>query len=399
MIKLLRVARYEYTRHVLQRRFLAALFGLPLFIVLIGVVTWLIVVAQRDTRPLGYVDLAGILTPAAASAVDNVVATIPLQPFATETDARAALEAGAIQGYYVLPPDFRATAGGTLVYLDDRPTGAARNAFDDRLRMAWLGGVAPEVARRVAAGVDFVTPARGGGDQPVWVSTLVNIGLPIFVGVVFISAIFASAGYLMHAVVDEKENRTIEVLATSVSPGTLIAGKIAGITAVGLTQIAAWSALGIAALLAARPHFPWLSAVAIEPRLVAQMAATMLPAYVMVAALMVAVGATVAEASEANQITGIFTLPVMLPYWFAGQIVPHPDSPLAIGLTLFPLTAPVAISLRAGATAIPAWQLVGHTVLLTLSAAAAVWLAGRAFRLGLLRVGARVRWSEVFGRS
>ncbi|MCE7939204.1 MAG: ABC transporter permease [Chloroflexi bacterium CFX6] len=403
MSKLWRVARYEYARHVLQRRFLATLLGLPLFLVLIAAVTWLIAVAQRDARPVGYVDLSGFLADAAPPTVEDARpgerAAGAVRAFASELEARAALEAGDIQGYYVLPVDFRATAAGTLVYLDDQPSAGARRSFDARLRAAWLAGLPPATARRVADGVTFVTPARGGGDQPMWVSTLVNVGLPIFVGIVFISAIFATAGYLMHAVVEEKENRTIEVLATSVAPGTLIAGKIAGITAVGLTQIGIWSVLGLAGLAAARPHVAWLGAVAVEPRLVASMAATMLPAYVMIAALMVAVGATVAEASEANQITGIFTLPVMLPYWFAGQIVPHPDSPLAIGLTLFPLTAPVTISLRAGATEIPAWQMVGHTAFLTLSAAAAVWLAGRAFRLGLLRVGARVRWAEVLGRT
>jgi ABC-2 type transport system permease protein len=129
------------------------------------------------------------------------------------------------------------------------------------------------------------------------------------------------------------------------------------------------------------------------------MLATLLPAFVMIAALMAMVGATATEASEAQQIAGLFTLPVVSPYWFFASIMNNPNGPLATGLSLFPLTAPVAMPLRAVFTNVPLWQIAGTVTLLLLVAAAAIWMAGRAFRIGMLRYGKRIAWREIFSRS
>jgi ABC-2 type transport system permease protein len=113
---------------------------------------------------------------------------------------------------------------------------------------------------------------------------------------------------------------------------------------------------------------------------------------------MAAIGSTVTEEREGQQVAGLFTLPVMAPYWFAAQLMGNPNGPLAVGLSYFPLTAPVALSIRAGLTSIPAGQLALSLGLLVLSALGALWLAGRAFHLGMLRYGQKVAWREIFGR-
>jgi len=125
----------------------------------------------------------------------------------------------------------------------------------------------------------------------------------------------------------------------------------------------------------------------------------LLPAFVMICALMAAVGATVTEASEGQQVMGIFTLPLYLPYMLISVLMQNPNSPLAVGLSLFPLTAPLTISIRAGFSVVPAWQMALSVVILVASAAGALWFAGRAFRLGMLRYGQRLRWKEVFSRG
>jgi len=77
----------------------------------------------------------------------------------------------------------------------------------------------------------------------------------------------------------------------------------------------------------------------------------------------------------------------------------NPNSPLALGLSLFPLTAPLTMLLRDGLTILPAWQIALSALVQVLSAVAAIWLAGRAFRLGMLRYGKRLKWREVFARQ
>ncbi len=119
----------------------------------------------------------------------------------------------------------------------------------------------------------------------------------------------------------------------------------------------------------------------------------------MVSGLMAAVGATVTEGSEGQQIMGLFTIPIWLPYILIGVFIQNPNSPLAVAMTLFPLTAPMTIAIRMGFTTIPAWQYITSLVLLLISAVGAVWLAGRAFRLGMLRYGQRVHWKEIFSQQ
>ena len=119
----------------------------------------------------------------------------------------------------------------------------------------------------------------------------------------------------------------------------------------------------------------------------------------MIAALMVAIGATVTDVQEGNQIASLFTIPVVIPYWFTVLILTNPNGPLAVGLSFFPFTAPVTLSMRAGMTVIPFGQLVLNLAFLWLCALGALWIAGRAFRLGMLRYGKRLKWREVFARQ
>jgi len=114
---------------------------------------------------------------------------------------------------------------------------------------------------------------------------------------------------------------------------------------------------------------------------------------------MAAVGATVAEGSEGQQMMALFTVPIWIPYILVGTFVQNPNSPLAVVLSIFPLTAPMTIAIRIGFTALPIWQLILSLVLLVLSAIGSVWLAGRAFRLGMLRYGQRLRLNELFSRQ
>ena len=112
---------------------------------------------------------------------------------------------------------------------------------------------------------------------------------------------------------------------------------------------------------------------------------------------MVAVGATLTDVQEAQQVTSLFTLPLFIPFWFALTLINHPNGPIAVGLSFFPLTAPITLSIRVGFTQVPAWQLVLGISLLVFFALAALWFAGRAFRLGMLRYGQRVPWREFLG--
>jgi ABC-2 type transport system permease protein len=351
---------------------------------------------QNGGGPVGYVDESGLLSAPGPAASASLDLGVTLVPFETEAQARQALDSGCIQAYYLLPHDYRQTSRAKLVYIKE-PGDSVQERFRETVRARLLSGQPPEVARRLLEG-SHVTVRSADGSRQMSDRDWFNILISFAAGLAFIFAIFTSSGYLMQAVVEEKENRTMEIVLTSVSPAQMMSGKIIGIIGVGLTQILVWAGVAVLAVLAGRGYYSWMQDLRVSPGLLALTALVMAPGFVLVAALMAAIGSTVTEEREGQQVAGLFTLPVMAPYWFAAQLMGNPNGPLAVGLSYFPLTAPVALSIRAGLTTIPIGQLAISLGLLVLSALGALWLAGRAFRLGMLRYGQKVAWREIFER-
>ena len=178
-----------------------------------------------------------------------------------------------------------------------------------------------------------------------------------------------------------------------------MAGKIAGNLSVGLTQLLVWVLFIAAGVFISQNSFGWLPNLHLSPYFVALTIAILLPSFVLIAALMAAIGATVTESREAQQISGLFTLPVFVPLWLIYPMMINPNGPLAVGLSFFPLTAPVALTLRAAFTQIPTLQLAANLILLLLCAGGAVALSARVFRLGMLRYGKRLSLREIFARA
>jgi ABC-2 type transport system permease protein len=191
----------------------------------------------------------------------------------------------------------------------------------------------------------------------------------------------------------------MEIVVTSVSPTQLMAGKVLGNMLVGLTQLAVWIIFVIIALEIAPSFFPIGEAPKLEVSYLLLMAATLLPAFVMISAAMGAVGATATESREAQQIAAWFTIPITMPLWFTSVFMLNPNGVLSVGLSLFPLTAPMALPMRAVFTNIPSWQIILTISVLCVLAVFSLWLSGRVFRLGMLRFGKRVRLREAFQRS
>ena len=201
------------------------------------------------------------------------------------------------------------------------------------------------------------------------------IVLPFVAGVTFIIVVLTSGGYLLQAVVEEKENRTMEIVVTSVTPTQLMAGKIIGNISVGLTQLAVWLAFSWIGLLVAGRFWPALREISIPGQTVAVTVLLFLPAFVMIAAIMSTIGAVMTEMREAQQISGIFSILVTIPFYATTPIMFKPNGTLAIILSLFPLSAPITLMLRMALTTVPIWQIV--LIILVLIAVATFYRVGR----------------------
>jgi ABC-2 type transport system permease protein len=121
----------------------------------------------------------------------------------------------------------------------------------------------------------------------------------------------------------------------------------------------------------------------------------LLPSFVMVAAIMAAIGSTMTQMREAQQISGMFSLPFMIPFYVSSAIMMNPNGTLAMALSYFPLTAPITILMRMSFTVVPAWQIVINVATLIVFAIFAIWFATKAFRLGMLQYGKKLTIKEV----
>jgi len=200
-----------------------------------------------------------------------------------------------------------------------------------------------------------------------------------------------SSGYLLQAVAEEKENRTIEVLVTSVSPLQLVAGKVVGIAGVSLTQLAAWALFSFLALAAARrAGIGWLQDMSLDWGPVLASAALAIPCFILASALMVAAGATLTASQESQSAGTFFSVLHALPLWLAWAIVSSPHSALSVTSLSCPSPRCLRWSCATSSPQLPTGQVAVALVAQTLYAVAAIWLASRAFRLGMLRYGKRL---------
>ena len=304
-----------------------------------------------------------------------------------------------IQAFYVLPEDYLRRREVALFYGREEPGERARGAFDAALRASLaqrtlaasaLAGRAPaEVQQRLTEGSQ-VTLRSLDGRRQIDPSSIVDALLPFLAGFLFILATMSSSGYLLQALTAEKENRTAEVMITTLTPMQLVGGKSVGLMAVSLTQLAIWLAVAIVAIAVAGRYVPELRGLHVSPGLVAIILLYFLPAYALIAGMMTAVGAIMPDQQQSQQIAGMLNLMFFVPYLVAAVFLANPNGPLAVALTLFPTTAFTAITVRWGMTTIPAWQLAASWAILVGSAVFAVVFAAQIFRVGMLTYGQRL---------
>lgn len=392
------VTWHEYQRHVLRKRFLFSLLSVPALMGLMVGLIFIIIQMETNTDPIGYVDYSGLLSAAQPTATPTSQA-IEVIAFASETDAEAALQARRIQAYFILPADYLQTSQVQAVSLKQLAPNA-RQQFSDRLRATLLAGQPPEIKRRLEAGDELLVRDPSSGRQ-IGENDQFTILVPFFASIAFMIATFTTSGYLMAAVIEEKENRTMEVLVTSVSPMQLMAGKIIGIMGVGLTQLLAWFGTAFLIVLVGRNSIPLLQTLHIPGSTLLLLLLVLLPAYVSVSAFMAAVGAIVTEAREGQSYSALVTMPVVIPFWLIVPIMSNPNGLLARLFSYIPSTAPVTVTLRSAFTTLPAWDLSLIVGIQVACAIAALWLAGRAFRLGMLSYGQRLSFKQIlaFKRS
>ncbi len=407
MSKVWLVAVNEYRRNVFTRDFIVAILALPLMLAFTFGLGVLIERLENPAAPIGYVDQSGLLDdpllpPQRGSSPSNpsVAPVLPMIAYPTAEKAEQALRAGEIQAYYVVSADYLSSRRVTMMYITP-PGDSVYGQFWDFLQINQLTGLPPEIARRAVAGSNLIVrwpeDAPGGGRE-FSQRTFLSVFLPLAVAIGFVFLLMITSSAFVEIVQREKQNRTMEIILSSISPEQLIVGKVLGVVGVVAAELAIWTAaVALVVVIGKRLQVAALQNLVVEGRLLLQLMVIAVPSYVLAAALMTALGAVVAESQEAQSVSFLVTVPFIAPFWLAPLIIEGTSNILPVIFSLFPLTTLSTMSLRLMWDQVPDWQFFLAAGLTTVAAAAAVWLAAYLFRLGMLRYG-HVRWQELFAR-
>jgi ABC-2 type transport system permease protein len=351
------------------------------------------ILAQLQAEPglVGYVDLAGVIR--------NLPPDVPpaaLQPFADEAAATAALAAGRLSQYFLIPADYLQT--GRLILIGERITPLADLrgvSLLERVIDANLLGSA-ELAALVAnplGNVDERSLEPQAASPPPQ-SDMGGFAVPFAVMFLLFLIITISGGYMLQSVTKEKQNRTAELLLTTLRPVDFMSGKLIGLGFVALLQMGVWAA---ASLILFRGSWASVGHAAglVSPAFLAWTAAYLLLGYIVYASALGALGALVPGMREGSQLTIVLLLPLLLPLIVSSTFVEAPNGALATALSLFPLTAPTSMVTRMSAAPVPAWQPVVGLALLGATAYLFVMLAARFFRAENLVSDASLSWQRI----
>jgi ABC-2 type transport system permease protein len=200
--------------------------------------------------------------------------------------------------------------------------------------------------------------------------------------------LFTGAGYLFQSLAQEKSNRVMEILLVSLRPSQLLAGKLLGLGALTQLQYAIWIVLGLAGLLATGQDIGRMFA---GIRLPAHQLLLVIPyalgGFLLYAALMAGIGALARDIEDGRTWLFVISLPMMVPIYLGVAISGDPNGPLAVTLSLFPFSAPVAMLLRMTSTVVPGWQIALSLILLLLTGIGTIWLMARLFHAQTLLSG------------
>ena len=257
-------------------------------------------------------------------------------------------------------------------------------------------GIQPDQARTLLARVDFSTAdVNPPSLRPQSEVAILMVAMLVFV--MFIS-LMSYGIMVMRAVLDEKSSRISEVLLCSTSAEELMAGKVIGIGALGMTQVAIWFAA--AALIAAASPIARVAAQAFPPggSVIAWFAVYYVLGYLLYSSIYAAVGASFNSPDEAQQWTFVIMLPLVATIALVEPAIMRPDAPIVVAGSMIPFSSPVLMYARILMGRPPIWQIALSGAILLAAVWVALAISARIYRVGILMYGKRptlrelIRW-------
>lgn len=402
------VARWEYLEKIKSKAFIISLVLMPAVMTALGVLPGLLASKSDDEpRELGIIDRSGQFVQPLTQYLNNHF-TLPdgtpnyllrdlsnggdMELSKLESDAKVIAEE--VEGYLIMGVmeegdsvvEYRSLNTGNI-RLIERLQQAIRDVVNEKkLREV---GVDPGFVKELTKPVSMKTIrlSKSGKEEEAGFEEIFFSGYIFMMMMVFL--VMTSGQLLVRSILDEKSNRIVEILVSSCSPTELMAGKILGLSGIGLTQMGFWALIGAA--LAVKFG---IATVSLGPAFLLLLYFVL--GYLFYAAVFVAAGSPISTEQEAQQLNSYLVLFLIAPITMAIPMMQNPDSTLVRVLSFIPLMTPTMMALRIPIQMPPPLEIILTLMILLLSTIGMMWVAGKIFRTAVLMYGKRPGLRELY---
>ncbi|MBL7976653.1 MAG: ABC transporter permease [Candidatus Kapabacteria bacterium] len=416
------IIRHEVKTRIFTKGFLIGTLLAPvglLVMTLVPVLTSLMAEDSADKR-IAIVDNSGVVAQKVIQEDSSLFVTTTL-PVDSLTSA---VKNKTLTGYIIIPKDYLTqdtipmftSGGGGLMFYQNVESALRKVLRQERLVAA---GADSTILNIMSSGIELTTQKindKGVEKDSGEILALLGYVMGFFIYMMM----FIYGGIVMRAVLEEKTNRIVEVIASSAKPFEIMLGKILGVGAVGLLQVLLWVGMSAAVSALAGPviqHFIGAGSPeqavsmlqankqsaaqlafnlpSISPWLIIGFVFYFLSGYFLYSSLFAAVAAAADQEQDMQTLQIPITLPLIIPMLMIGNIISAPDGTLATVMSMIPFFTPTLMIVRCASTTVPMWQIVTSTILVIATFAGTVWAAGRIYRVGILSYGKKASFKDI----
>lgn len=420
--KILLVLKREYLTRVRTKSFILSTLLTPLvLIMMMGIVVYISIADEEIEKKVGIIDETGVL-------YDNLFELntsryLDVSELSTDSIKTIVLN-GDMDGYIILnEQNIDNTTLPTLVYGGSGGISFIKSVESDirnvlRDEQLARSSVSDEVRAifETRYEIESIKLTEDGEEED---NAIFGAFFGFILGLLIFMGVFGYGAVLMRSVIEEKTNRIVEVIASSVKPIELMIGKLFGVCVLAITQFTIWILAYIGLSIAAAPiaatflgsqtaNLPdgakeisssfdpsKLEAFVVDPIIFIYFIVFFIIGFLIYAAIFAAIGAAVDSEQDTQQFMIPVMAPIMIGYFLNIRVMENPDSTIAVIGSLFPLTAPINMISRIAATEVPLFQILASLILMILTFMGLMWLAAKIYRVGILMYGKKPSYKEL----
>lgn len=423
----------EFKERVYKKSFILTTLLMPLLLAAISIAPTLIMIyAKGETKQISVIDNSGIIAPNLENN-ESVQFTI-IENGDLQEELKKSLSSESF-GVLYIGEDIVENPNNIQLYtntsssltIEDAIVTQVENIIEAERLKAYNIENLPQILEQIAVNINLSTFRND--DKSAASSSAASSFVGIALGFVLYFFLLIYGTMVMQSVIEEKNSRILEVLVSTVRPFDMMMGKILGVAAVAVTQIAIWGVLIIlmSAFLVpavmpqdilanvqavqAGADITTMAAMGVDTSVITALASIMDTGYItrivtllilfmvggflLYAAMYAAIGASVDQAQDAQQLTTPITIPIIFSFIILTTIMTDPNSPLVFWCSLIPFTSPIVMMGRIP-SGIPTWEIVASLSILYLTFIGMVYIAGKIYRVGIFMHGKKPSFKELY---